>query len=41
VLAGWAVRGGGHRSPRVVRATSSFAAVASIGVGLWWVAAAR
>jgi high-affinity nickel permease len=41
VLAGWAVRGGGHRSPRVVRATASFAAVASIGVGLWWVVAAR
>lgn len=40
VLAGWAVRGGGHRSPRIVRATASFAALASIAVGLWWVAVA-
>ena len=40
IAAGWAVRGGGDRSPRIVRATSSAAALASIGVGLWWVIAA-
>lgn len=40
VVAGWAVRGGGHRSPRLVRATSSVAALASIGVGMWWLVVA-
>ena len=40
VAAGWAVRGAGHPSPRLVRATSSVAALASVVVGLWWFIAA-
>jgi sulfite exporter TauE/SafE len=37
VVAGWVVRGAGHRSPRLVRATSSVAAITSVVVGVWWV----
>jgi high-affinity nickel permease len=40
VVAGWAVRGGGHPSPRLVRATSSVTALASVVVGVWWFIAA-
>ena len=40
VAAGWAVRGAGHPSPRLVRATSSVAALASVVVGVWWFMAA-
>jgi sulfite exporter TauE/SafE len=35
--AGWAVRGTGPRSPMLVRATSSVAAITSVVVGVWWV----
>ena len=40
LIAGWAVRGGGHRSPALARATASGAALASVLVGVWWVVAA-
>jgi sulfite exporter TauE/SafE len=40
LVAGWAMRGGGHRSPRLARATASGAALTSVIVGLWWVVAA-
>lgn len=40
VAAGWAIRGAGHPSPRLVRATSSVAALASVVVGVWWFIAA-
>ena len=40
VAAGWVVRGAGRPSPALVRATSSVAALASMGVGVWWVIAA-
>jgi len=40
VAAGWAVRGAGHRSPRLVRATASVAALTSVVVGAWWVVVA-
>ena len=40
VVAGWAVRGAGHPSPRLVRATSSLAALVGVVVGVWWVIAA-
>ena len=40
VVAGWMVRGAGHRSPRLVRATASVAAITSVLVGAWWVAVA-
>lgn len=40
VVAGWIVRGAGHPSPALVRATSSLAAIASVVVGVWWVIAA-
>ncbi len=40
VAAGWMVRGAGHPSPTVVRATSSVAALASVVVGAWWLIAA-
>ena len=40
VVAGWAVRGAGHRSPRLVRATASAAALTSVLVGAWWVVVA-
>lgn len=40
VMAGWAIRGAGHRSPRLVRATASVAALTSVVVGAWWVVVA-
>ncbi len=40
VVAGWAVRGAGHGSPRLVRATASVAALTSVLVGAWWVVVA-
>ena len=40
VAAGWAVRGAGFPSPRLVRTTSSVAALASVVVGMWWFIAA-
>jgi sulfite exporter TauE/SafE len=40
VAAGWIVRGAGHPSPALVRATSSLAAMASVVVGVWWFIAA-
>ena len=40
LVAGWAVRGAGHRSPRLVRATASAAALTSVLVGAWWVVVA-
>ena len=40
LVAGWAVRGSGHRSPRLVRATASAAALTSVLVGAWWVVVA-
>jgi sulfite exporter TauE/SafE len=36
VAAGWFVRGAGHPSPRLVRMTSSVAALASVVIGAWW-----
>ena len=41
VVAGWAVHGAGHRSPSLVRATASVAALTSVLVGAWWVVVAR
>ncbi len=40
-IAGWAVRRAGRRSTSVLRAAASFAALASVGVGVWWTLAAR
>ena len=40
VVAGWAVRGGGQRSPKLVRATASVAALTSVLIGAWWVVVA-
>lgn len=40
LIAGWAVRGGGHRSPGLARVTASGAALTSVLVGIWWVVAA-
>jgi hypothetical protein len=39
-VAGWAVRRAAHRSATLVRATASVAALASVGVGMWWAIAA-
>jgi sulfite exporter TauE/SafE len=39
-IAGWAVRRAGSRSTSVLRATASFAALASVVVGVWWTLAA-
>ena len=40
VVAGWVVRAAGHRSPNLVRATASGAAITSVLVGAWWIAVA-
>ena len=40
VAAGWAMRGAGHRSPSLVRATASAAALVSVVVGAWWIVVA-
>jgi sulfite exporter TauE/SafE len=39
-IAGWAVRRAGGRSTSVLRAAASFAALASVVVGVWWTLAA-
>jgi sulfite exporter TauE/SafE len=39
-IAGWAVRRAGRRSTSVLRAAASFAALASVVVGVWWTLAA-
>jgi sulfite exporter TauE/SafE len=39
-IAGWAVRRAGRRSTTVLRAAASFAALASVVVGVWWTLAA-
>lgn len=40
VAAGWIARGAGRPAPALIRATSSFAAMASVVVGVWWFVAA-
>lgn len=39
-IAGWAVRRAGRRSTSVLRVAASFAALASVVVGVWWTIAA-
>ena len=39
-IAGWAVHRAGRRSASVLRAAASFAALASVVVGVWWTLAA-
>lgn len=39
-IAGWAVRRAGRRSSSMLRAAASFAALASVVVGVWWTLAA-
>lgn len=39
--AGWAARRAAHRSLALMRLTASLAALASVGVGLWWAMSVR